>query len=130
MPNYLWIMGNLTADPEVKQVGQDGTTLVKFTVASARKFNRDETDFIDCQFFGKRAETFAKHHKKGNPVHVSGSLRQDKWEDKETGEKRSKLLADINDFEFVGAGKKDNVEEDSPKPEAPQSKPQRNKTPW
>src|SRR4029077_13717398 len=105
--NKVILMGNLTRDPEMR-VTPTGLAICKFTVAVNRKFKmqsgeeREEVAFIDVDTFGKQAETISKYFTKGKPILVEGRLKQDKWEDKNTKEKRSKLMVVMETFGFVG----------------------------
>jgi single-strand DNA-binding protein len=108
--NKVILMGNLTRDPEVR-VTPTGLTICKFTVACNRKFKsqdgqeKEEVAFIDVDSFGKQAETVSKYFSMGKPILVEGRLRQDKWEDKTTKEKRSKLMVVLEGFSFVSGGR-------------------------
>ncbi len=108
--NKVILMGNLTRDPEMR-VTPGGTSICKFTVAVNRKFKmqtgeeREEVAFIDVDAFGKQAETISKFFTKGKPILVEGRLKQDKWEDKNTKEKRSKLGVSLEGFSFVSGGR-------------------------
>jgi len=101
-------MGNLTRDPEVRQT-QSGTMVCRFSIAVNRSFTsgdgsqRDETCFIEIDSFGRTAENIGKYFTKGKSILVEGRLRQDSWDDKNTGQKRSKLLVVLERFEFVGS---------------------------
>jgi single-strand DNA-binding protein len=66
--------------------------------------NREETTFVDCDAFGRTAETLCQYLKKGNPVLVEGRLRLHSWEDKQSGQKQNRLRVDIENFRFVGTG--------------------------
>jgi single-strand DNA-binding protein len=102
-------MGNLTRDPELRYL-QSGSAIVKFGLAVNRRYRKsnsqeweEETTFVDVEGWGKRAETFNQYMNKGRPVFVEGRLRLDRWETKD-GQKRSKLLVVMEDFQFVGSG--------------------------
>jgi len=108
--NKVILMGNLTRKPEVRFT-QGGMAICKFGLAVNRRFKdgasgewREEATFVDITFFGKRGEAFAKYHDKGKPAFIEGSLRLDTWDDKQTGEKRSKLYVVGDDWQFVGSG--------------------------
>ena len=110
--NKVILMGNLTRDPEMR-VTPAGLSICKFTVAVNRKFKmqngeeREEVAFIDVDTFGKQAEVISKYFTKGKGILVEGRLKQDKWEDKNTKEKRSKLVVVLESFGFVGGGRGD-----------------------
>lgn len=106
--NKVILMGNLTRDPELRQT-QSGTSVCRFSIAVNRSYNaqdgssRDETCFVEIDCFGRTAENISKYFSKGKPILVEGRLRQDTWDDKQTGQKRSKLLVVLERFEFVGS---------------------------
>lgn len=91
--NRVILAGRLAVDPELRRVG-DNSPVCDFTVAVTRKKPRvggEETSFIDCTAWGKVAEFIAASLKKGAIVVVEGRLSQDRWQDKNTGQSRSKL---------------------------------------
>jgi single-strand DNA-binding protein len=127
--NRVILMGNLTRDPEVRQT-QTGTTIAKTGLAVNERMPdgqggwKEETSFIDVVIFGKRAEAFGKFLQKGKPVLVEGRLRQDRWQDKESGANRSRVEVVIDNWEFVGGrgdGRPD--ERSGPAPERAASAP-------
>lgn len=107
--NRVILMGNLTRNPETRFT-QAGMPIVNFGLAVNRRFQdgdgnwKEEPTFIDVTIFGKRGEAFARFHTKGKPALVEGHLRMDNWEDKQTGQKRSKLYVVAENWEFVGSG--------------------------
>lgn len=109
--NKVILMGNLTRDPEVKYT-QSGTAICSFSLALNERYKArdgewtERTSFIDCTIWDKRGEAFAKFHKKGSKAFVEGALKQESWEDKESGDKRSKIGVTVFNWEFVGSGEK------------------------
>src|SRR5262245_58500431 len=107
--NRVILMGNLTRNPETRFT-QAGMPIVNFGLAVNRRFQdgegnwKEEPTFIDVTIFGKRGEAFARFHTKGKPALVEGHLRMDTWDDKNTGQKRSKLYVVAENWEFVGSG--------------------------
>ena len=107
--NKVILMGNLTRKPEVRFT-PGGMAICKVGLAVNRRFKdqsgnwKEEPTFVDVTIFGKRGEAFAKYHDKGKPAFIEGELRLDQWEDKQSGEKRSKLHVVGNEWQFVGAG--------------------------
>ena len=96
--------GRLTRDPEMRQTN-GGLAVGKFTLAVDMRKNKNGekvTEFIDMTAFGKTAETLGKWCKKGKEIAVTGEFRTDKWEDKESGQKRSKSYIVVNNFNFLG----------------------------
>jgi single-strand DNA-binding protein len=101
-------MGNITRDPEVKHTSK-GTAIADMSLAINRVFSdpagnrQEETIFIDVTAWGKTAELCGKHLTKGSAVLIEGRLHQDQWEDKATGQKRSKLKVVAENIQFVGS---------------------------
>ncbi len=110
MANYnkVILVGNLTRDPQLSYLPSN-TPVCEFGLAINRKWKsqdgemRDETCFVDCRIFGRRAEVFNQYMSKGNPSLVEGRLRYEQWEGKD-GQKRSKLSVVVDNFEFLGGG--------------------------
>ena len=94
--NKVQLAGNLTRDPELKYISS-GTPLCDLSLAVNRKYKtksgetREETMYVEVTVWGAPAEWISKDCKKGSPVYVEGRLKMDSWEDKNTGQKRSKL---------------------------------------
>ncbi len=94
--NKVFLAGRLTRDPELRYL-QSGTPLCRMGVAVSRNFKtregerREETVFVDVVAWRGTAEYCGENLKKGRPIMVEGWLRMDQWEDKNTGQKRSKI---------------------------------------
>lgn len=102
------LLGNLVRDPETRHT-QGGKSVTNFTLAVNRKIGddrngnaRESVAFIDVAIWGPRGDAFARFHRKGSLAFVAGDLIQDEWDDKKTGEKRSKLKVTAWEWEFVG----------------------------
>ncbi len=106
--NQVILMGNMTRDIEVRftpsnsAVGTFGLA-VNRTWTTPQGEKREEVSFIDCEAWGKAAELLKQYTSKGSPLFVSGRLKQDTWEDKNGGGKRSKLKVVVEDFRFIGS---------------------------
>jgi single-strand DNA-binding protein len=106
--NKVFIIGNLTRDPELR-VTPKGTAICQFGIAVNRQFKdesgatRDETTFIDVEAWGKQGELVAKYLNKGSLAMVEGRLKLDQWEDKQTGQKRSKLKVVLDNVQFLSS---------------------------
>jgi single-strand DNA-binding protein len=104
--NKVLLMGNLTRDVELKHTSTN-MAVGNFGLAVSRKFRsgdgevREETTFVDCEAWGKTAETLSKYLHKGRPVFIEGRLKLDTWEDKTDGSKRSKMRVVVENFQFV-----------------------------
>lgn len=98
MPNLnkVMLMGNLTRDPEIKYTPK-GTAVAELGLAVNRVYTtdqgerREETTFVDVSLWGRQAEIAGEYLKKGRPVYIEGRLKLDSWDDKQSGQKRSKL---------------------------------------
>jgi single-strand DNA-binding protein len=107
--NKVILMGNLTRDPELRST-TSGSSVTSFALAVNRTWNnaqgerQEETSFIDCEAWGRTGETIAKYVSKGRQLLVSGRLRQDTWQDKDTGKNRSTLRVVVEEFSFVSDG--------------------------
>jgi single-strand DNA-binding protein len=106
--NKVLLMGNLTRDPEVRYTPK-GTAIANLGMAINRRWTTDtgeqkeEVTFVDVEVWGRQAETANQYLKKGSPLFVEGRLRFDQWDDKESGQKRSKLKIVCEHFQFIGA---------------------------
>ena len=106
--NKVILLGNLTRDPELR-VTPKGTAICQLGLAVNRQFKdesgatRDETTFVDIEAWGRQAETISKYCTKGKPLFIEGRLKLDSWEDKTSGQKRSKLKVVLENFQFVGS---------------------------
>lgn len=110
--NKVVLAGNLTRDPELTYTPNQ-TAVVQFGLAVNRKWKsqdgaeNNETCFVECVMFGKRAEVINKYLDKGNPLFVEGRLKLDQW-DAQDGTKRSKLKVIVENFQFVPDGRQRN----------------------
>jgi len=106
--NKVFLMGNLTRDPELRYSSK-GTAIAKIGLAVNRVWRtetgeqKEEVTFIDVDAFGRQAETIGQYLKKGRPIFVEGRLRLDTWDDKQSGQKRSKLGVVLENFQFLGS---------------------------
>ena len=94
--NKVILVGNLTRDPELRYTPK-GMAIAKIGLAVNRNWTsesgekKEEVTFVDVDIFGRTAENVAQYMKKGRPILIEGRLRLDQWDDKQTGQKRSKL---------------------------------------
>ncbi len=107
--NKVILVGNLTRDPELRYTPK-GTAVAKLGLAVNRVWRneagekKEEATFVDIDAFGQQAETICQYVKKGSPLLVEGRLRLDQWDDKQTGQKRSRLGVVLEGFQFLGGG--------------------------
>jgi single-strand DNA-binding protein len=105
--NKVMLIGNLTRDPELKYTPK-GMAIAQLGLAVNRVWSneagekQEEVTFIDVEMFGRKAEVAAEYLKKGRPVFIEGRLKLDSWDDKATGQKRSKLKVVGESLEFLG----------------------------
>lgn len=125
--NKVFLIGNLTRDPEVRQT-PSGKSLCTFGLAMNRRYTtaqgeeRQETCFVDVETWGSWAEACGTYLHKGEPVFVEGRLRYDQWEDRDSGERRSRLLVLAERGQFLGQpGRGGSTPEGRPGP--PRSRP-------
>ena len=120
--NLIVLKGRLTADPELKKVGQKQTSVCDFSIAVNRRFEKEKADFINCQAWGNTAEFISKYFGKGKEIAVSGELHIDQYE--KDGEKRYSTRVNVDCVEFCGS-KNENTENrpEENKPKEKQSAP-------
>jgi single-strand DNA-binding protein len=106
--NRVILIGNLTRDPELRYTPQ-GTAVadLRLAVTTVRgrsgSERKEETLFIDCTVWDRQAETCSEYLSKGRPVLVEGRLIEDQWQDKETGERRSRIKVYVQNVQFLGS---------------------------
>ncbi|MBI3832020.1 MAG: single-stranded DNA-binding protein [Planctomycetes bacterium] len=106
--NIVVLAGRLTRDPEMRYT-PSGMAVAKLGMAIGRRFKdnqtgqfREETTFVDVDVWGRQAETASQYLSKGRGLLVEGELRLDQWDDKQTGQKRSKLKVVGYRIQFLG----------------------------
>lgn len=110
MPNLnrVLLMGNLTRDPEIKYT-PNGTAVCELGLAINRHYTtgdgekREETTFVDVELWGRQAEIADEFLQKGRPVFIEGRLKLDQWDDKDTGQRRSKMRVVGEMLQLLGA---------------------------
>jgi single-strand DNA-binding protein len=120
--NRVTLIGNITRDIEIKYtpkgtaVAELGLAINRFIPASDGAEKREETTFVDVTLWGRVAEVANEYAKKGHPIYIEGRLQLDSWEDKETGQKRSKLKVVGENIQLLGAkgGSKEEVPRSAP----------------
>ncbi|MBK1792751.1 single-stranded DNA-binding protein [Persicirhabdus sediminis] len=140
--NKVILMGNLTRDPEVRYTPK-GTAVTDMGMAMNRTRMSeggeriDETTFVDVTLWGRQAELAGQYLKKGNGVYIEGRLQLDSWDDKTTGQKRSKLKVVGEQMQFLpkaggsgdGGGQRQSYQEPAQSAPAQQSAPPRGASP-
>ena len=105
--NKVMLIGNVTRDPEIKYTPK-GSAVTDLGIAVNRVFTpdggekREETTFVDVTLWGRQAESAGEYCKKGRSIYIEGRLQLDSWEDKASGQKRSKLRVVGENFQLLG----------------------------
>lgn len=110
--NQVILMGRLTRDPE-QRTTTTGKTIANFSIAVDRGGQDDTADFFNVTAWEKLAELVIQYLSKGRRVLVQGRLRQDTWEDKETGKKQSRIEVVATDVTFLDGPSSDSNAADS-----------------
>ena len=106
--NKVMLIGNLTRDPEIKYTPK-GTAIAAFGLAVNRNYTtetgekREEVTFIDLEAYGRVAEIIGEYCKKGRPIFIEGRLKLDTWDDKQSGQKRSKTKVVVETMQLLGS---------------------------
>jgi single-strand DNA-binding protein len=106
--NRVLIIGNLTRDPEVRYTPK-GTAVADIGIAVNRVYSGDdgekkeEVTFVDVTLWGRQAEVAQEYLKKGRQVFIEGRLQLDTWDDKQTGQKRSRLRVVAENMQMLGS---------------------------
>ena len=98
--NQTILLGRLTRDPE-QRTTPSGRTVVSFSIAVDRTGQDDQADFFNVTAWEKLGELVMQYLSKGRRVLVQGRLRQDSWEDKETGKRQSRIEVVATDVTFL-----------------------------
>lgn len=122
--NYVHVLARLTRDPEINTLN-GGMSVARIGLAFNNSKKNKDTDkwedepcFIEAEAWGKTAEIAGQYLTKGKQVAIVGHLKLDQWNDKNTGEKRSKIKIVIDKLQLIG-GKSDGSAPSAPaKPKA------------
>jgi single-strand DNA-binding protein len=106
--NRVLLIGNLTRDPEVRYTPK-GTAVTEIGLAINRVYSgedgekKEEVTFVDVTLWARQAEIAGQYLKKGRPVFIEGRLQLDSWDDKQTGQKRSRLRVVAENLQLLGS---------------------------
>ena len=106
--NKVILMGNLTRDPELRYTPK-GTAIAKIGLAINHVWTneagekKENVTFVDVEVFGRTAENVGQYLRKGRPVLIEGRLKLDQWDDKQTGQKKSRLGVVAEIVQFLGS---------------------------
>ena len=110
--NKVLLIGNLTQDPELRRIPA-GTAVSTLRLAVSETFQNkagertERTVFLDVDVWDRQAENCTQYLFKGSPVFIEGRLQLDSWDDKETGQKRSRLKVRADRVQFLSGSKRD-----------------------
>jgi single-strand DNA-binding protein len=104
--NKVMIIGNVTRDPEVKYTPK-GSAVTDLGIAVNRTYKvgeerKEEVTYVDVTLWGRLAEIAGEYCRKGKPIYIEGRLQLDSWEDKASGQKRSKLRVVGEEMQLLG----------------------------
>jgi len=105
--NKVLLLGNVTRDPEVRYTPK-GSAVCDLGIAVNRAYTtdsgekREEVTFVDVTLWGRTAEVDSEYLKKGRPVFIEGRLQMDSWDDKQTGQKRTRLRVVAENMQLLG----------------------------
>lgn len=106
--NKVMLIGNVTRDPEVKFTPK-GSAVTDLGLAINRNYTNqsgqkvEEVTYVDVELWGRLAEIAGEYAKKGRPIFIEGRLRIDSWEDKQSGQKRSRLRVVGENLQLLGS---------------------------
>src|SRR5947208_12513809 len=106
--NKVLLLGNVTRDPEMRCTPK-GSAVCDLGVAVNRAYTtdsgekREEVTFVDVTLWGRTAEVASEYLKKGRPVFIEGRLQMDTWDDKQTGQKRTRLRVVADNMQLLGS---------------------------
>src|ERR1700680_1364611 len=119
--NRVLLIGNLTRDPELRYTPK-GTAVAEIGLAVNRIYSgedgekKEETTFVDVTLWARQAEIAGQYLKKGRPVFIEGRLQLDSWDDKQTGQKRSRLRVVAESIQLLGSRQEGESSSPTPSP--------------
>lgn len=130
--NKVMLIGRLTREPEIKTFASGGKVATfGFAVNNRRKNSQtgqweDDPVFLDCEAFnrgetGKTVDLIEQYLHKGNQAFIDGHLKLDRWDDKNTGEKRSRLKIVVDNVQFLESKDKGQTGQPAARRPAPDS---------
>lgn len=119
--NSVHLLGNVTRDIDLRYL-PSGSAVAELGLAVNRVYStnegerREEVTFVDVSVFGRQAEIAGEYLRKGSQVLIQGRLSLDVWDDKQTGQKRSKLKVVCERLHLVGGKRDDQGQGQSERP--------------
>lgn len=124
--NKVFLIGNLTRDPEVRYL-PSGAAVADLRLAANRRYktqqgdDKEETVYVNVSAWGRQAETCGQYLSKGSPILVEGRLRYEEWE--KDGQRNSRISITAERIQFMSGPKSNADYGDSPAPRASESAP-------
>ena len=119
--NKVILIGNLTRDPEVRYTPR-GAAVCDVSIAVNRKWRdeqsgetKEEVTFVEIVVWGKQAESVGQYLRKGSSACFEGRLQQETWEDKQAGQKRSKLKVVAEGVQFLSSPNREGGQQSAPR---------------
>jgi single-strand DNA-binding protein len=125
--NRVLLLGNVTRDPEVRYTPK-GSAVCDLGIAVNRAYTtdsgekREEVTFVDVTLWGRTAEIASEYLKKGRPVFIEGRLQMDTWDDKQTGQKRTRLRVVAENMQLLGGRPQGGADAGESRPASPPQK--------
>ena len=115
--NVITLVGRAGRDPEVRYF-ESGTNVCNLTLAVNRRKRDEDPDWFNLEIWGKTAEVAANYVRKGGLIGVTGSMHQEEWTDRATGEKKTKWVVRVDKLDLLGS-KRDSEGDGQPRQAAP-----------
>ena len=115
--NVIILVGRAGRDPESRYF-ESGTNVCNLTLAVNRRKRDEDPDWFNLELWGKTAQVAADYVKKGSLIGVTGSMHQDEWADRTTGEKKTKWVVRVDKLDLLGS-KRDSEGDSQPRQAAP-----------
>ena len=100
--NVITLVGRAGRDPEVRYF-ESGTNVCNLTLAVNRRKRDEDPDWFNLEIWGKTAEVAANYVRKGGLIGVTGSMHQEEWTDRTTGEKKTKWVVRVDKLDLLGS---------------------------
>ena len=100
--NSITLVGRAGRDPEVRYF-ESGSVVANLTLAVNRRSRDDEPDWFNLAIWGKQAQVAADYVRKGSLLGITGSLAEERWTDRTSGEERSKLVVRVGRLDLLGS---------------------------
>ncbi|MEB3336770.1 MAG: single-stranded DNA-binding protein [Leptolyngbyaceae bacterium] len=100
--NVVTLVGRVGGDPDVKYF-ESGSVVCNLTLAVNRRSRDEQPDWFNLELWDKTAEVAANYVRKGKQIAVTGTLKLDQWQDRNTGVTRSKPVIRVAQMELLGS---------------------------